>query len=994
MEEEQGTVVRSSQPHPRPFVIIPPAGPSTVEIKSRPGSSSSRTTFSETYPGGSSSKQRKRISHQAPPVTIIRSIDHYTVRQLAGRLPREDNRKPGKKTTFGNVARFLGLGSNDPLFVDQPVSRAGAYVTTQDRETQYSPCCVEVLCHERIVDASCGYFHSVVVNDRGVVYTSGLDMSGQRGWGQTATDSVPKVVSELRGIRITNVTAGAHHSIAVSDSGEVWVFGKNEDGQLGLVPRHGEQQTPCRLQFPNSERIVQAAAGEKHSIFLTNEGIVYGVGNNYFGQVGVEEGQSHTLEHQLRQVPLPVRKDGRTRPVVFVACGACHTVLVTDIGEVYSFGQGIHGQLGIGRTAKHLRTPTLVPGLSKHRIIQAACGSAHTAVLAASGDVFTFGEGSYGALGLGTEASQLLPRRITALPVPAVRIACGLYHTMLISAERQVWVFGRNDHGQLGCGDTRFRYTPEMLPYFSEKRLISIASHGTHSLAISDTGVLYSWGNNAHGQLGLVTSQIVPLVPPPFIPGERFSTISCGVNFTVGVTLDGHVYSWGKNEFGKLGLGHTRDRYEPQPVTSLEGVHISSVSAGLHHAIALSDNGRVYGWGCGLYGQHGLGRCVDCLVPEPLTGGGLDTRRVIHIASGFAHAAAVTAEGQVWVWGRIDAGHARSTPAHVVSGPPRARSVACGASSIAILIADEEVYTWSSRTAFKDEELRVRGGPGGGGEGRAPPSSVVDVPASPSPAAAMSNVPSSSSPSSSEAVTRRYIFKPVQELMQKRIVSIECGPQFFLALTDKGEVYTWGSSTTGQLGHGDHVAVAEIPRLVQGLQGKHIVQASTSAYITALLTDKGSMYVFGSGLLGGLGLGHNENQLFPQHVELLAQVVIRSVACGHAHTFAISESGQAYMWGCATEGALGIGEQNKNEPVPRRLPLSEFTLCDEYGQPLEYLRDTTKSLMNTQQSRQMLPSDRPPSLPANVQTYSRNADEYQHDSLQNRSSWAHSDYAA
>ena len=153
---------------------------------------------------------------------------------------------------------------------------------------------------------------------------------------------------------------------------------------------------------------------------------------------------------------MPRRVEGGLlgKRVVQVSCGAFHTAVITSTGELFTFGQGRFGQLGHGKE-KNTVLPRRVEGeLVGNHAVQVSCGAQHTAVITSTGELFTFGAGEIGRLGHGGQViGALVPRRVEALVgTRVVQVACGAAHTAVTTSTGEVYTFGVGNGGQLGHG--------------------------------------------------------------------------------------------------------------------------------------------------------------------------------------------------------------------------------------------------------------------------------------------------------------------------------------------------------------------------------------------------------------------------------------------------------------------------------------------------------------------------------------------------------------
>ncbi|XP_006143351.2 E3 ISG15--protein ligase HERC5 [Tupaia chinensis] len=197
--------------------------------------------------------------------------------------------------------------------------------------------------------------------------------------------------SVLQEKTIIQITCGDYHSLALSKGGELFAWGQNSHGQLGLGRIFPSSPTPQIVEHLAGVPLVQISAGEAHSMALSMTGNVYSWGKNDFGQLGLGHTESKDSPSLLRALD--------SQKVDFLACGGSHTALLTQDGLVFTFGAGKYGQLGHSSTRDELR-PCLVTELLGNRVTQIACGRWHTlAYVSELGKVFAFGSGKNGQLG-------------------------------------------------------------------------------------------------------------------------------------------------------------------------------------------------------------------------------------------------------------------------------------------------------------------------------------------------------------------------------------------------------------------------------------------------------------------------------------------------------------------------------------------------------------------------------------------------------------------
>jgi len=226
---------------------------------------------------------------------------------------------------------------------------------------------------------------------------------------------------------------------------------------------------------------------------------------------------------------------------------------------VYSFGSGTQGQLGINSTPAAKPIPTKLP---LENIVQISAGSYHNLVLNEQGQLFTWGHAENGRLGDGQdEEDAIVPIELKALSQVSVRaIASGVAHSLVLTKSGEVYAWGYGEFGQLGIGSNPVSQSvPVLVPITG---IVGIACGWRHSLAFKANGELYAWGWNDCGQVGNGTQQ--DQLTPVLIPGVDVVAAFCGGKHSMVITRNGELYGWGKNEDEQLSPGWGAEVLTPQ----------------------------------------------------------------------------------------------------------------------------------------------------------------------------------------------------------------------------------------------------------------------------------------------------------------------------------------------------------------------------------------------------------------------------------------------
>ncbi|KAG7242214.1 hypothetical protein INR49_024260 [Caranx melampygus] len=359
--------------------------------------------------------------------------------------------------------------------------------------------------------------------EAGQVLVLGQGDVGQLGLGEDIIErKKPALVSLPE--KIVQVIAGGMHTVCLSDTGHVYTFGCNDEGALGRdTTEEGSEMVPGKVAL--EEKVVQVSAGDSHTAALTEDGTVY-----IWGSFRDNNGVIGLLE-PMKTCPLPV-KVPMTEPVVKIASGNDHLVLVTLEGNLYTSGTAEQGQLG--RVPEHFSNRG-------------------------------------GRKGLG----RLLVPQIVKVKgkVHFIDAFCGAYFTFAVSKEGHVYGFGLSNYHQLGTKSTKMCFVPVKLTCFKN----------------STTSWVYSLGRAEYGRLGLGQGAEEKSEPTPVTGMELASGVTCGASVSYAVTREGSVYAWGMGTNLQLGTGEEDDEWSPVKMTGkqLENRAVMMVSSGGQHTALL-----------------------------------------------------------------------------------------------------------------------------------------------------------------------------------------------------------------------------------------------------------------------------------------------------------------------------------------------------------------------------------------------------------------------
>lgn len=349
--------------------------------------------------------------------------------------------------------------------------------------------------------------------------------------------------------------------------------------------------------------------------------------------------------------------------------------LDTDTNTLYASGENVLGQLGNGKQGFDLKTPlpVVMPDGFSGTIASVSAGLIHGSFLTEDGDVYSWGFGNLGRLGHGDSETQLIPKKIEALDdAEIVRIENGNGVSYAIDATGTLYAWGQNTNGQLGLGDEVNRDLPTVVTALEDETVVDISSGTAHTVVLTADGDVYAFGSNTDGQIGSPDGldengePIREILSPVKVAGlpDNVVSVTADTKTSFAVTADGKVFGWGENRFGQIGIGTDNGdgTFTPDPADVLAPVQIQGlpetivdVQAGARWVVALTEDGDVYAWGPNDEGPTGgldgdpAAESDGTFFPTLLTE--LDDVNVVEIATGPNSIIAVTDTGAVYTFG-------------------------------------------------------------------------------------------------------------------------------------------------------------------------------------------------------------------------------------------------------------------------------------------------------------------------------------------------------
>jgi alpha-tubulin suppressor-like RCC1 family protein len=666
------------------------------------------------------------------------------------------------------------------------------------------------------------------------------------------------------------------------------VWGYNDRLQLSDGTPLGGNAAP--LVDPDgvitNKTIVSFCSNRVHSIIVTTTG-VYTLGNtgnadnNNKGQLGVNSTIVHTTPK-----PITISADISNKTIVDAACGGAHSLLLSSDGQVFAFGDNTYGQLGDNTlVAKYVATAVISTG----KIIkQIQAADRYSILLATDGTVYVIGSNTNGNICMGSSAATYKSPTQISTSLNFTSVSASSSFTLLQTTDTSLYMCGLCLQGQCGLGTgTSFVYTPTRLFNGLVDPVLLYVAGGSHGVAVLQNQGLLTWGSGSNGQQGTGDSYASNSYTPhgvtdtaKVLVGKTITSVQAGYTSTCLLVNTGDVYCYGSSAQGNNDIGY------PSPIQdSANYLFYNPVVKMVRSAWALMlcADGK-------LYTSTPSYTSLSKYTPGPLVDRNnlLYGKIISQIALGNQHALFLTSEGNVYSTGANTFGQLgiqatsvyQSTPIAIndTLGVLTGRTVSgvyAGYYHSVLVLSDGKVATFGHNDYF---QLGT-----GTGSDKYTPVMVVDS----------GNV-----------------------IGTRKVVMAAPSASTTVLLCDDGTVVGFGYDGFGQLAQtsSSSFRTAPVKFLDQGnvLVNKTVVAIASMDYTTLLLTSDGTVATVGSNSYGNLGIGMTPDNTYHYTINTVGVPNVTQIATGSRHAMLLTTDGNVYTFGqSGFAGCLGTDSSTK-----------------------------------------------------------------------------------
>jgi alpha-tubulin suppressor-like RCC1 family protein len=464
-------------------------------------------------------------------------------------------------------------------------------------------------------------------------------VNGELGTGNFEERLDPVMLETIKGKTVVELKACEANAVAITDTGDLFVWGRNREGTLGIGSHEKSSPVPVKVQALDGERIETAAVGANHVLAVTKQGRVYHWGKLFRAASSTENREYFGVSIKMTGLAGEVEDEttARKRRLLDRSHQAYYANKGGRGGNEEATGEH-ETNMDFGNFHAYLqRAPLLIEelALANVRVTKVAAGYGFSLMVTDAGQVWSLGINEKFQLGLGHRFNQDKPQLIKTLAANAkiVDVACGQQHCMALDEEKKLWSWGLGVFGQLGHSSLRDEPVPRKIVTFTinavtvpiddgdetlalpvpeslqqaskDIHIDQIACGAHHTLALDSEGRIWSWGSAEYGQQGgsknyedLGTREgqskeqhfyySIPRMLTGGLNGKRPLKIACGNLHNIAVTEDGCMWTWGWGQTGALGHGNRRFQLFPTVINALRGDPIRCIAGGARTTFAVT----------------------------------------------------------------------------------------------------------------------------------------------------------------------------------------------------------------------------------------------------------------------------------------------------------------------------------------------------------------------------------------------------------------------
>ena len=763
-----------------------------------------------------------------------------------------------------------------------------------------------------------GYGNTITLKEDGTVWATGKNDYGQLGVGDTTNrnTSVQVKIDEntyLKNVIKIDVTDDS--TIALTKTGEVYAWGKNENGELGVGDKTYRSYATRVKEIDGNgylENIIDIASGEANGYAIDKNGNVYGWGYGGYNQI----------DDTATSKVYPTKMSDCT-DAISVSAGDCFMMFMQSNANVVARGYNNYGQSGDGNTTS-APSGTRKVGNDINKI---CAGNDSTLIIKEDGTVWTAGRNRYGELGVGDTSNRTTYTKLTLEDGTEIKAKYGELNssiTTILGKDGKVYTTGYNGYGQLSNGTTTnsTKLKPMLNEDGTEVTDAILIKTGEMSDADRNTGIVRKdgtvWvsGDNTYGQIGNsgnTSATYLSKMGDGFLNyPEKVITVGVDKSQKINPLLfniqdDMNVYTDSTTKVGTLNyeiedsnvaelttLGMITGKQ--QGITKIKVTDTSTkrttsiwvkvvndsniqVSLGYKFSVALKQDGTVWSWGQNNDGELGLGNTTEYDEPQQITE---ITEKITDVKTGYYHSIALTEKGEVYTWGyngngQLGNGTREDSLVPVkVTGLKNVTKVNAYKYMTIALTQNGEVYAWGSGYGAKPVKLNFT-------------RKIIDV-----------------SGNLVLAENRKAYNLDETKSYGKDLIKVVAGYNHYLGLTSDGEVYAWGSNSYGQLGNGNNTSSSTAVKVVtpDGKSNMTNIVDISAGDSYSIITDKdGKVYTFG--YYGDYRTANTVHSNKPVEIQDLYKTELVAASEG-GHTAIVDWDGNVYTVGLNDYGQLGL----------------------------------------------------------------------------------------